>query len=102
MLLKSPYVRYYKAGDCMVEQTAKRKVWFFFLFWLEEFHSIVLGILMKLNLKKTTNEKKKENKTEIQINKEPKLRIKSEITVIIFAVDKGKARVINFMTLIKV
>ena len=57
---------------------------------------------MKLNLKKTTNEKKKENKTEIQINKEPKLRIKSEITVIIFAVDKGKARVINFMTLIKV
>ena len=46
---------------------------------------------MKLNLK-TTNEKKKEKKTEIQINKEPKLRIKSEITVIIFGVDKGKAR----------
>ena len=47
---------------------------------------------MKLNLKKTTNKKKKEKKTAIQINKEPKLRIKSEITVIIFAVDKGKTR----------
>ena len=44
---------------------------------------------MKLNFKK--NEKKKE-KREIQINKEPKLRIKSGITVIIFAVDKGKTR----------
>ena len=32
MLLKFPYVRYYKAGDCMVEQTAKRKVLFFFSF----------------------------------------------------------------------
>ena len=31
--------------------------------------------------------RKKKKKTEIQINK---LRIKSEITVIIFAVDKGK------------
>ena len=36
--------------------------------------------------------RKKKKKTEIQINKESKLRIKSEITVIIFAVDKGKAR----------
>ena len=89
MLLKFPYVRYYKAGDCMVEQTAKRKVLFFFLFWLEEFHCIVLSILMKLNFKK--NEKKKE-KREIQINKEPKLRIKSGITVIILTVDKGKTR----------
>ena len=35
--------------------------------------------------------RKKKNR-EIQINKEPKLRIKSEITVIIFAVDKGKTR----------
>ena len=61
-----------------------------------------LGYSNEIKFKKTTNEKKKENKTEIQINKEPKLRIKSEITVIIFAVDKGKARVINFMTLIKV
>ena len=33
-----------------VEQTAKRKVSFVFpLFWLEEFHSIVLSILMKFN-----------------------------------------------------
>ena len=34
----------------------------------------------------------KRKKREIQINKERKLRIKSEITVIIFAVDKGKTR----------
>ena len=38
----------------------KKSVVFFFLFWLEEFHSIVLSILMKLNFKK--NEKKKEKK----------------------------------------
>ena len=68
----------------------KEKCYFFFLFWLEEFHSIVLSILMKLNFKKMRRKKKK--KREIQINKEPKLRIKSEITVIIFAVDKGKTR----------
>ena len=36
--------------------------------------------------------RRKKKKKEIQINKEPKLRIKSEITVIIFAVDKGKTR----------
>ena len=43
-----------------------------------------------MKFKKTTNKKKK--KTAIQINKDPKLKIKSEITVIIFAVDKGKTR----------
>ena len=36
--------------------------------------------------------RRKKKIREIQINKEPKLRIKSEITVIIFAVDKGKTR----------
>ena len=56
----------------------------------------------EVKFKKQQIRRKKKKKTEIQINKEPKLRIKSEITVIIFAVDKGKARVINFMTLIKV
>ena len=78
MLLKFPYVRYYKAGDCMVEQTVGRI----------SFHCPEYSNEMKF--KKTTNEKKK--KTAIQINKDPKLKIKSEITVIIFAVDKGKTR----------
>ena len=36
--------------------------------------------------------RRKRKKREIQINEERKLRIKSEITVIIFAVDKGKTR----------
>ena len=45
---------------------------------------------MKWNLKKQQTRRKK--KTAIQINKDPKLKIKSEITVIIFAVDKGKTR----------
>ena len=50
---------------------------------------------MKLNLKKTANEKKKkqqQQKTEISINEEPKLRIKSQITVIIIALDKRKTQ----------
>ena len=91
MLLKFPYVRYYKAGDCMVEQTAKRKVSFFFSFfgWKNFLPEYSNEIKFK---KQQMRRKKKKKKTEIQINKEPKLRIKSEITIIIFAVDKGKAR----------
>ena len=38
----------------------KKSVIYLFFFWLEEFHSIVLSILMKLTFKK--NEKKKEKK----------------------------------------
>ena len=40
----------------------KKSVVFFFLFWLEEFHSIVLSILMKLNFKKKWEEKRKKGK----------------------------------------
>ena len=70
----------------------KEKCDFFFSFLVGRIPFHCLGYSNKVKFKKTTNEKKKENKTEIQINKEPKLRIKSEITVIIFAVDKGKTR----------
>ena len=90
MLLKFPYVRYYKAGDCMVEQTAKRKVLFFFSFLVGRISLHCPEHSNEIKFKKTMRRKKK--KREIQINKEPKLRIKSEITVIIFAVDKGKTR----------
>ena len=75
----------------MVEQTAKRKVFFFsFLVGRPPFHCLEYSNEVKF--KKQQMRRKKKKKTEIQINKEPKLRIKSEITVIIFAVDKGKAR----------
>ena len=46
--------------------------------------------------------KKATTKTEIQINEEPKLRIKSEITIIIIALDKGQKAAINFLTHLKV
>ena len=66
----------------------KSVIFFSFLVGRTSFHCPEYSNEMKF--KKTTNEKKK--KTAVQINKEPKLRIKSEITVIIFAVDKGKTR----------
>ena len=92
MLLKFPYVRYYKAGDCMVEQTAKRKVSFFFSFLVGRISFHCPEYSNEMKLKKQQTRRKKKKKTATQINKEPKLRIKSEITVIIFAVDKGKTR----------
>ena len=69
MFLEFPYVHEHKAGDCMVEQTAKRKVSFFFpLSWLEEIYSIVLSILMKFNKKDNKWEKKKKKKKKKQRN----------------------------------
>ena len=46
--------------------------------------------------------KKATTKTEIQINEEPKLRIKSDVTIIIIALDKGQKAAINFLTHLKV
>ena len=46
---KISYVHELNTGDCIVEQIAKRKVWFFFFFVWKKFHSIVLSILMNLN-----------------------------------------------------
>ena len=78
MFLEFPYVHEHKAGDCMVEQTAKSKVSFFFpLSWLEEFYSIVLSILMKFNQKDNKWEKKKKKEKE----KETKKQQKAEISI---------------------
>ena len=40
--------------------------------------------------RKNKTEQNKKQKTEISISEEPKLRIKSQTTVIIIALDKGK------------
>ena len=68
----------------------KEKCDFFFSFLVGRISFHCPEYSNEMKFKKTTNEKKK--KTAIQVNKDPKLRIKSEITVIIFAVDKGKTR----------
>ena len=82
----------------------KKSVIFFLFFGWKKFHSIALSILMKLNSKdnkwEELKEKKKQQqqKTEISINKEPKLRINSEITVIIKYSRQRQNAVINFLT----
>ena len=67
----------------------KSVIFFSFLVGRISFHCPEHSNEIKL---KNNKWEEKRKKTEIQINKESKLRIKSEITVIIFAVDKGKAR----------
>ena len=101
MLLKCPYVHEHKAGHCMVGQAAKRKEWFFFLFWLEEvlFHCVEHSNEIEFKKDSKWEEKKQQQqKTEISINEEPKLRIESQITVIIIiiALDKSKTRLWTF------
>ena len=63
----------------------------FFLFWLEDvsFHCVEYSNEIELK-RQQMRRKKKKQKTEISINEEPKLRIKSQITVIIIALDKSK------------
>ena len=63
----------------------------FFLFWLEDvsFHCVEYSNEIELK-RQQMRRKKKQKKTEISINEEPKLRIKSQITVIIIALDKSK------------
>ena len=95
MLLKCPYVHEHKAGHCMVGQAAKRKESFVFLFWLEEvsFHCVEYSNEIEFKRQQMRRKKKhQQQKTEISINEEPKLRIKSQITVIIIALDKSKTR----------
>ena len=96
MLLKCPYVHEHRAGHCVVGQAAKKKrVIFFFLFWLEEVSFHCVEYSNEFELKRQQMRRKKNSnskKTEISINEEPKLRIKSQITVIIIALDKKKTR----------
>ena len=63
----------------------------FFLFWLEDvsFHCVEYSNEIELK-RQQMRKKNKKQKTEISINEEPKLRIKSQITVIIIALDKSK------------
>ena len=65
----------------------------FFLFWLEDvsFHCVEYSNEIELKRQQMRRKKKQQQqKTEISINEEPKLRIKSQITVIIIALDKSK------------
>ena len=84
----------------------KGKIDFFkILFSLEEFdsrHCLEYSNDIKLKRQQMRKKKTTTTKTEIQINEEPKLRIKSEITVIIIALDKGQKAAINFLTHLKV
>ena len=72
----------------------KEKSDFFFLFWLEEvsFHCVEYSNEFELKIQQTRRKKQQQQKTEISINEKPKLRIKSQITVIIIALDKSKTR----------
>ena len=71
MLLEFPYVHEHKAGDCMVEQTAKRKVSCFFLFLVgrTSFHCLKYSNEIQLKRQQTRKKKKKkkEKKAEISI-----------------------------------
>ena len=64
----------------------------FFLFWLEEvsFHCVEYSNEIELKRQQMRRKTNQKQKTEISINEEPKLRIKSQITVIIIALDKSK------------
>ena len=68
----------------------EKKSVIFFSFLVEKISFHCPEYSNEIKFLKKWEEKRK--KREIQINKERKLRIKSEITVIIFAVDKGKTR----------
>ena len=72
----------------------KEKSHYFFVFWLEEISSHCVEYSNEIELKRQQmrRKKNKKQKTEISINEEPKLRIKSQITLIIIALDKSKTR----------
>ena len=74
---------------------SEKKESFFFLFWLEEvfFHCVEHSNEIELKRQEMRRKKKhQQQKTEISINEEPKLRIKSQITLIIIALDKSTSR----------
>ena len=63
MLLKCPYVHEHRAGHCMVGQAAKKKrVIFFFLFWLEEvsFHCVEYSNEFELKIQQMRRKKKQQ------------------------------------------
>ena len=71
----------------------KEKSDFFFLFWLEEVSfRVEYSNEFELKIHQMRRKKLQQQKTEISIDEEPKLRIKSQITVIIIALDKNKTR----------
>ena len=86
----------------------KEKCDLFFLFWLVEevsFHCLEYSNEIELKRQQMKEKRKKkqqqQQKTEISINEEPKLRINSEITVIINYSRQRQNTVMNFLTHLK-
>ena len=88
----------------LVEQTAKKTVWFFLIVWLEEFlfHSLEYSNEIELKRQQIRKKKQQQQNTEISINEERKLRIKSRISYYNYCCRQKKNAVMNFLTHLKV